>query len=54
MFGMKNVPLHAWMGDRAATPIGVLVLVPGYNGQGEAILDDQWKKFGIVGTHLPS
>ena len=47
MFGMKNVPFHAWMGDRAATPIGVLVLVPGYNGQGEAILDDQWKKFTI-------
>lgn len=28
-----------------STPKGVLLLVPGYNGSGEAIMDDRWSQF---------
>jgi pimeloyl-ACP methyl ester carboxylesterase len=27
------------------TPSGILLLIPGYNGSGEAMLDDRWKAF---------
>lgn len=40
-----NVPFRSWQaeGDKAGT--GVLVLVPGYNGKGEQMLDARWKAF---------
>jgi len=30
---------------RAIPPVGVLLLIPGYNGSGEAMLDDRWRQF---------
>ena len=30
---------------RTAAPTSVLLLIPGYNGSGEAMLDDRWKAF---------
>ena len=43
--GKMEVPFHAWMADGKPSPSGVLVLVPGYNGKGEQMLDGRWKKF---------
>ena len=30
---------------RSIPPVGVLLLIPGYNGSGEAMLDDRWRQF---------
>ncbi len=40
-----NVPFSSWQADGAKARTGVLVLVPGYNGKGEQMLDGRWKKF---------
>ena len=40
-----NVPFRSWQAEGARTDAGVLVLVPGYNGKGEQMLDGRWKKF---------
>jgi pimeloyl-ACP methyl ester carboxylesterase len=40
-----NVPFHSWRDDGAEVATGVLVLVPGYNGKGEHMMDAQWKAF---------
>jgi len=39
------VPFHAWVTDGGKPPNGVLVLVPDFNGQGEAMLDARWRQF---------
>ncbi len=45
--GME-VPFKMWRAEEAkgaGTNTGVLVLVPGYNGNGEQMLDERWKTF---------
>ena len=39
----RDVPFRMWRSDGARA--GVLVLVPGYNGDGEGMLDARWKAF---------
>jgi len=40
-----DVPFRSWQAEGAGASTGVLVLVPGYNGKGEQILDARWKAF---------
>jgi dienelactone hydrolase len=40
-----NVLFHSWHAEGAKSGAGVLVLVPGYNGKGEQMLDARWKAF---------
>ena len=40
-----NVPFNSWQPGEARASTGVLVLVPGYNGKGEQMLDARWKAF---------
>jgi pimeloyl-ACP methyl ester carboxylesterase len=40
-----NVPFNSWQAGEAKACTGVLVLVPGYNGKGEQMLDARWKAF---------
>jgi poly(3-hydroxybutyrate) depolymerase len=40
-----NVPFSSWQAEGAKAGAGVLVLVPGYNGKGEEMLDARWKAF---------
>jgi pimeloyl-ACP methyl ester carboxylesterase len=40
-----NVPFKSWQAEGARVSTGVLVLVPGYNGKGEQMLDGRWKTF---------
>ena len=40
-----DVPFRSWQADGAKAGAGVLVLVPGYNGKGEQMLDARWKAF---------
>lgn len=40
-----NVPFRSWQAEGARAGTGVLVLVPGYNGKGEQMLDARWKAF---------
>lgn len=39
----RDVPIRMWRADGAKA--GVLVLVPGYNGDGAGMLDARWKEF---------
>jgi hypothetical protein len=43
--GEMKVPFHSWVADAIKPTGGVLVLVPGYNGDGAAMLDPRWKLF---------
>lgn len=46
--GGMEVPFHAWSpgsGKVSEMGSGVLVLVPGYNGAGQDLLDGRWKAF---------
>lgn len=40
-----DVPFRSWQAEGARAGTGVLVLVPGYNGNGEQMLDARWKEF---------
>jgi poly(3-hydroxybutyrate) depolymerase len=41
-----DVPFSSWQAEGAGTGTGgVLVLIPGYNGKGEQMLDARWKAF---------
>ncbi len=40
-----DVPFRSWQAEGAKAGTGVLVLVPGYNGDGEKMLDARWKEF---------
>ena len=40
-----DVPFISWQAEGAKAGAGVLVLVPGYNGKGEEMLDPRWKEF---------
>ena len=40
-----DVPFSSWQAEGAKADTGVLVLVPGYNGKGEQMLDARWKAF---------
>ena len=40
-----DVPFRSWQAEEARAGAGVLVLVPGYNGRGEQMLDARWKAF---------
>ena len=40
-----DVPFKAWHADGGRAGMGVLVLVPGYNGDGDQMLDQRWKTF---------
>ena len=40
-----NVPFSSWQAEGSRASTGVLVLVPGYNGKGEQMLDARWKAF---------
>ncbi len=40
-----NVPFRSWQTEGAKASTGVLVLVPGYNGDGAKMLDARWKEF---------
>ena len=40
-----DVPFKSWQAEGARAGTGVLVLVPGYNGKGEQMLDGRWKAF---------
>jgi poly(3-hydroxybutyrate) depolymerase len=40
-----DVPFGSWQADGAAARTGVLVLVPGFNGKCEQMLDARWKAF---------
>lgn len=42
-----NVPFCSWQAEGAKAGTGVLVLVPGYNGTGEQMLDARWKAFAM-------
>jgi len=41
----RDVAIRMWQADDARAKAGVLVLVPGYNGDGAAMLDVRWKAF---------
>jgi pimeloyl-ACP methyl ester carboxylesterase len=43
--GRMDVPFISWQADGAKVGTGVLVLIPGYNGKGEQMLDARWKAF---------
>lgn len=43
--GGMDVPFKAWQADGGRAGAGVLVLVPGYNGEGSGMLDQRWKAF---------
>jgi pimeloyl-ACP methyl ester carboxylesterase len=46
--GGMEVPFHAWSagsGKVSEKGSGILVLVPGYNGAGQDLLDGRWKAF---------
>jgi len=43
--GGMDVPFKAWHADGARAGMGLLVLVPGYNGDGGEMLDQRWKAF---------
>jgi pimeloyl-ACP methyl ester carboxylesterase len=45
IFGKTEVPFHAWSPDGIKAGASVLVLVPGYNGDGVRMLDGRWKAF---------
>jgi dienelactone hydrolase len=40
-----DVPFRSWQAEGTKSGAGVLVLVPGYNGKGERMLDARWKAF---------
>lgn len=40
-----DVPFSSWEAEGAGAGTGVLVLVPGYNGDGAGMLDARWKAF---------
>lgn len=40
-----DVPFRSWQAEEARADTRVLVLVPGYNGRGEQMLDARWKAF---------
>ncbi|NJR42902.1 MAG: hypothetical protein HC767_09830 [Akkermansiaceae bacterium] len=40
-----DVSFSSWQADGVKVGAGVLVLVPGYNGKGEDMLDARWKAF---------
>lgn len=40
-----DVLFRSWQAEGARAGTGVLVLVPGYNGKGEQMLDGRWKGF---------
>jgi poly(3-hydroxybutyrate) depolymerase len=40
-----NVAFRSWQAEGGKAGTGVLVLVPGYNGKGEQMLDARWKAF---------
>lgn len=43
--GDMDVPFHSWQAEGTGASTGVLVLVPGYNGNGAKMLDARWKAF---------
>jgi poly(3-hydroxybutyrate) depolymerase len=47
--GME-VPFSSWKAEGTKTGTGVLVLVPGYNGDGGRMLDARWKAFAEKNT----
>ncbi len=40
-----DVPFQSWRAEKSKASAGVLVLVPGYNGKGEQMLDAHWRAF---------
>ncbi len=46
--GKLKVAFHSWMADPSMAVTGVFVLIPGYNGQGEELLDTRWKAFALA------
>jgi len=40
-----DVPFRSWQAEGTKASTNVLVLVPGYNGKGEQMLDVRWKTF---------
>ncbi len=42
-----NVSFSSWRDDGAKASAGVLVLVPGYTGKGDQMLDARWKEFAM-------
>ncbi len=40
-----DVPFRSWQAEGAKAGAGALVLVPGYNGKGEQMLDARWRAF---------
>jgi poly(3-hydroxybutyrate) depolymerase len=40
-----DVPFRSWQAEGAKAGTGVLVLVPGFNGEGAKMLDARWKAF---------
>ena len=40
-----SVPFRSWEAEGARAGAGVLVLIPGYNGDGARMLDARWKAF---------
>ncbi len=40
-----DVPIQSWTAEGSMSEAGVLVLVPGYNGDGAKMLDARWKAF---------
>jgi dienelactone hydrolase len=43
-----DVPFNSWHAEGDKPGAGVLVLVPGYNGKGEQMLDARWKTFSTI------
>ncbi len=42
-----DVRFNSWQAEGAKSSAGVLVLVPGYNGKGDQMLDARWKEFAV-------